>query len=207
METILLKRTVKRVANQSNRRNPREQDAPIGIEITIALTRLRGKNKEIETQDNRKKRSKKQDKDEKEVTEKRRESIENKYSNLTEAYQIRFQLSFYRKGADYDRLYVHMGNARLPKSQFISFYTTEEKSHASPEEYNGTMTSLEAESIVRRIIYMQLFGTTDGISIEERERFAHWRHFNHEMRRFYEATASVRYKPMHMAMKMPVLAK
>ena len=174
------------------------------LDITIAFHRLQEKNRDVK--DTRtKKRNKKPE--EKEIKEKKREDIENKYSSLTQEYQIRFQLSFYRKGTDYEKLYAHMGNARLPKSQFISFYTTEEKSHASPEEYTGTMTGLEAESTVRRIIYMQLFGTTDGISIEERERFAHWRHFNHEMRRFYESTASVRYKPMNMALKMPVLAR
>ena len=197
-----MKRAMKRVINQSNRRNPREQDAHIEMEITIALTQLQGKNN-----DKKKKCRKWTPIKETEIKEKATKDAEGKYTHdLSEDYRIRVQLSFYRR-TDYDQLYAHMGAARLPKSHFISFYTTEEKNPVAVEQYSGEMSGLEAESIVRRIIYMQLFGTTDDISIEERERFVHWRHFNKEMRRFYEATASVRYKPMHMALKMPVLAR
>ncbi len=131
---------------------------------------------------------------------KKREDIRDRYS--IEVYHVQMPHSFY-KSADYDQLYAHMGNARLPKSQFL--FSSEEKNPVIVEEYKGEMTGLEAESVVQRIVYMQLFGTTDGISIDERERFMNWRHFNHEKRRLYEATMSVRYKPL-MGMK-PMLAK
>jgi hypothetical protein len=169
----------------------------VEMEINIALDRLRSlNNKEKEYKEERKIMQ-----EEKEITDGKENGLDQEeitsvtYSILDEMYTVQFQETFYYQSVDHGTLYAHMGNA-THTMQSRESYTTRELTRQK-EQHKGEMRNGEAQETVQRIIYLNMFGV-DNMSVEEKEQFTNWRHFNKSLRRLYEATASVRYKQVHL---------